>query len=242
MRRSFVADVVWVLVLSACSGSTGDMSAAGASSTVAIGANVSSSTSLGVPLVTTSTPEPPTIAQTTTPTAAQTTAQTTTPTDAGTTVRTIELRSDGLGVVAFGDEMQEATATLIGLLGESDESQSEAWLGDSTVWVHWEKEGLNVFFSDSSRYRDDGVIHLFQWSYSGLEFTTRDGFGVGATVEDLRSAYGDRLTITDFTDCGVSRNELSLDNAIRFNLGAGDPVDPDSRVEALYAGAAPSCD
>lgn len=157
--------------------------------------------------------------------------------------RVIELRADGLGLVNFGEEMDTAVAMLVDVVGEASESDVGPWAGGATLWtVRWDDVDLAVFFVDDSDYRRDGVPHLFQWTSSGEGFATSEGVRVGSTVGELIAVYGDELSRPDFSQCGVSRNELVLVNGMAFGFALDDdPTDPNTTVQTIYAGGAPGC-
>jgi hypothetical protein len=113
----------------------------------------------------------------------------------------LELRTDGLALVAFGDPMQDALPVLVGALGEPVEEIREHGdlpygYGDLDSTVRRvDFGGLYVVFGDwSSPYRDDGVMHTLGWgaseasTASGTALRTPEGIGVGSSVADLRTA------------------------------------------------------
>ncbi|WP_157559867.1 hypothetical protein [Nocardioides sp. Soil777] len=75
----------------------------------------------------------------------------------------------------------------------------------------------------------DGVLYV-NWSYDGLDhvggflikhssnFRTAEGIGIGSSLDDLRSTYGDRLQMTKFD--WVNRKQLELVPTVFSDSGA----------------------
>lgn len=142
-------------------------------------------TSSAVPATTTSTARP----TTTTSTAA------------------LVLEEDGLGVVDFGDDGNEAVATLTEILGPpdtSDPGQFEPCAGGTLSFTQWGPLGIEVVMSDAPR-----LVSYYYGSYDGSGPTptgeplaTTDGITIGSTVADLRAAYGSDVEIEDVAELG----------------------------------------
>ena len=104
----------------------------------------------------------------------------------------IVLRGDGLGVVAFGASKDQVVAVLTAHLGPPrmrEEDNPSDWRPgppelDEAVW--W--ADLQAGFKDG---------RFVQYFYGGEprapRFFTEEGIGLGATLEELRSAYGGRM-------------------------------------------------
>jgi hypothetical protein len=178
-----------------------------------------------------------------------------TPLDAASTVT---LRSDGLGPVSFGDPVEEVMADLIGLFGEPTRDvvrENTEWMGihdgfgvDHYIrFVAWQQVGLHVVMSDGYDLPgiEPGAV-LVNWSYAppspdpAIRLLTSDGVGVGSTVEDLRAAYGERLSVYwDEFDGWRATLPEALPGAhpplsgIVFDL-TGDPSDPATTVGYMW--------
>lgn len=162
----------------------------------------------------TTTPPPATttttvIEETTTTTTAD---DTTTTTIEETTTTTIEirdsfvLRPDGIDRMFFGAEPDDVISELTDRLG--DPTSDTDWVdqmerfdglcgGSVARFVTW--ESLQVFFTDrGSAWAPEGTRHFASYSaeegVEDLVFATSRGVGLGSTVEDVASAYGDDVS------------------------------------------------
>lgn len=106
---------------------------------------------------------------------------------------------DGLGNAKLGDYEEPVLASLAGPLGPStatDEVDAEDCDGGADKRVRW--GDLSVWFGYEADRRT-----FFGWTYGPAEgataapaLTTADGYGLGATVAQLKSVYGARLLLT----------------------------------------------
>ncbi len=230
----------------------------GSNDGVADTAASASGTALSV--TTTSTNPPTTTATTTTADAAATTIVATTTTTLG--PNAVTLRGDGLGVVSFGEPVDDVLAGLEETLGppsdlldspeDIDTSDDTFFYGgpDMTeVLAIWRPVGLFVAFSRYPFYRDDGVLHFSGWantpSDSGAApLQTEAGVGVGSTYDEAKRAYGDRLVMNDDV-CGPiaylvpeGEDEVSMRIGLAFERSA---TESHEALIALHAGASPGC-
>ncbi|MBA3802272.1 MAG: hypothetical protein H0X22_05130 [Acidimicrobiia bacterium] len=152
------------------------------------------------------TPAPTTVAPTTA--APTTVAPTVAPTTASPPTTPVQdptsgviLAADGVGVAAFGDELDAAVAAVTAILGEP--TQDSGWVEPFTISacpgteyrrVSW--GAFSLQFSDQSS-KADGRRHLFGYEYGEVGRTdatpaglvTAEGIGVGSTVAELKSVY-----------------------------------------------------
>ena len=163
------------------------------------------------------------------------------------------LREDGLGLIAFGEPDWSAMERLIEAMGQP--RGDTTWTGDmpdgiggrDTTVRLVEFDPLIVTFTDWPIFRDDGVMHFVRWTLlegsGSSRLATLEAISVGSTVDQLRSAYGDRLVLSEGPDeCSgswlfsVGGSALGLQGTL-----AGPPTDGSSIVVALTAGAQSSC-
>lgn len=125
----------------------------------------------------------------------------------------LELRMDGLGAVAFGDNETDTMAILTGLLGEPERetmcNDLDYCTGAGYGWcryIHdaqWESEKLSIVIADCER-RDGwpDAPELISWrSWLGTKLRTPEGVGPGSTLDEMRAAYGEELLV-GFDECG----------------------------------------
>ena len=118
----------------------------------------------------------------------------------------VKLSRDGLGVASFGDDAEDALARLREAMGKPNTLSK--WLPmERSLWgacpgseVRGAKWGdLLVLFSDRSELSDER--HVSGWFLGGASvygrttLRTPEGIGLGSTVAELRTAYGDRLSM-----------------------------------------------
>jgi hypothetical protein len=121
------------------------------------------------------------------------------------------LTADGIGSLGFGVEADRVIAELDGVLGSADEDSD--WVdsfstfgtcpGTEARLVRW--ASLQAFFTNGeTEWAPEGIRHFFHYSHSVaagggdvLALETDKGIRLGATVDDLRDAYGSDVSITD---------------------------------------------
>ena len=133
----------------------------------------------------------------------------------------LELRPDGLGAVAFGDNETDTMAILTGLFGPPvyDATCSGSW--HCSGWgyglcryihtVHWPEQGLSIVIADCEGNADQPETpRLISWragrgdSPDASDITTlrtAEGVGPGSTLGEMQAAYGDRFVV-GWDDCG----------------------------------------
>jgi hypothetical protein len=156
------------------------------------------------------------------PAAAPTTPETTAPADDE--GPPVILGGDGIGAFVFGADPDQVLAGLTLRWGPPD--SDSGWVaaasspygpcpGTVVRGIDW--RGFTVLFSDGATPRGTaGIRHFFTWEYrvddparpapdpggNRPPLRTANGVSVGATVEALRRAYGDRLELFDEAPAG----------------------------------------
>jgi hypothetical protein len=129
----------------------------------------------------------------------------------------VVLRGDGIGAFTFGADPDQVLAGLTLRWGPPDGDSGWIAAGSSRYGpcpgtvvrgVNW--RGFTVLFSDGATPRGTaGARHFFTWDYKVDDptrpapdrggnrpaLTTANGVSVGATVQALQRAYGDRLEL-----------------------------------------------
>lgn len=177
-------------------------------------------------------------------------------------VEEVVLQGDGLGVVSFGDPMEVVQAVLVSLFGEPNEINIERdpnggimpWgYGADTYFEmnSWKAQQLWIVFSDAEHYKGDywfgdteppsGPI-LIAYDYSGQEFFTAEGIGIGSTPTEIENAYPSAEFLGDEYPGPVFFVEDG--KGLRFSLGGVfhddgllDLDDPSTKVAYVGAGA-----
>lgn len=108
----------------------------------------------------------------------------------------VVLRGDGLGVVAFGDDPDDAVEAMTSALGEptADPGWTPAFSeygtcpGEQIRAVSWDH--LTLLFTDGETAHGAGE-HLFSWRVDGAPpaLGTETGFGWGATTADAEELH-----------------------------------------------------
>lgn len=166
----------------------------------------------------------------------------------------VELRADGLGVVALGADADEVVALLTSLWGPPDldtgwepghYSRYGVCPGRSrgAEWNH-----LAVLFSDGDTgIAPAGRSHFFGWMYGepGVAITwhgepeslaTHEGLTAGSSLADLQRVYGARLELPD--PVASRPPSFSLGDVAGEDLsGLLSGVDPTAKVEVLTGGS-----
>ncbi|MDJ0663739.1 MAG: hypothetical protein QNJ75_04210 [Acidimicrobiia bacterium] len=173
------------------------------------------------------------------------------------------LRGDGLGLVSFGDPVDDVLATLEEVLGPPDDflnSREDIINSDGTyfyggpdmteVLAIWRPIGLFAAFSPYPFYREDGLLHFSGWATTPADqgvtpVRTEAGIGVGSTYDEVERTYGDRLVMNDDV-CGPAAYvipEGEDDATSRIGLVfEGETTEPGkAQLVALHAGASPGC-
>ncbi len=178
------------------------------------------------------------------------------------TVAAIQLRPDGLGVVDFGDAVDDVVGTIIELLGppESDWIAVPPWSQGGSCFsasggfgcedyfrsVSWGRGAVQLVFSDLHGFGDRPAFVGWSLGPGDIRLRTDEGLGVGSSVADVERVYGDEVQWSwdrpygaDFT---IGR-ELMISGWIEGTVPSegqdreGFVPDPRSRIEMLSAGA-----
>jgi hypothetical protein len=152
----------------------------------------------------------------------------------------VPLKPDGIGDLAFGAGEAQTRAVLTRAVGPPsfDETlPAESCSTGATRRVSW--GDLVVLLGPG----DGRPLSLVGWTYGTPDppafpaLTTAEGIGVGSTLAQLRSAYGEKVEVTEDQAAGVvrfsvqgSRYQLPLAGVLS---GPGDTA----TVRALYAGS-----
>jgi hypothetical protein len=212
-----------------------------------------------VPSVTNPGPTPTRPPVTTTPTTLPSSSTTT-----AKAAPAVVLRPDGLGVADFGAAEREALGRLRRELGPPGETRSWNGVtpfgtcpGDTRA-VRWGR--LYVLFTNGpTRYASGGTWHLFAYQVEATQRSKLDpqysgptpppeppplrgdspktavGIGFGATLAELRAAYGDRLRVSSGLPGPVHRFQVRLDAGELS--GSLDGRTPSATITGLAAGA-----
>ncbi|MGH8911314.1 MAG: hypothetical protein ACRDVD_02290 [Acidimicrobiia bacterium] len=167
-------------------------------------------TTTTIRLTTTSTSVP-----STTTTVRATSTASTEPETTTTTLAPLVLAADGLDVVDLGETYEETLAAVSDRLGQATENSG--WVGASSSFgvcpgtvvrmARW--SSLRLLFSDGPTEFGEDTRHFFYYSQSTvgtdevLDLTTDEGIGLGSTVAELESSFGDDLTIESTLRFGV---------------------------------------
>lgn len=156
----------------------------------------------------------------------------------------IGLRADGLGLVRFGDPVDQTVVALVAVLGPPTTDDIEigpfinylpyGFGADNYFrFVRWERPDLWVAFSDSDHPGESASF--IGWGYrgsgAGMELVTPEAIGVGSTADELSAVFGDALIISS-DEFGV---HWRLANGLGGEL-SDDPADPASRVTTIWGG------
>ncbi|MDJ0496233.1 MAG: hypothetical protein QNJ89_00285 [Acidimicrobiia bacterium] len=157
------------------------------------------------------------------------------------------LRHDGLGVVSFGDPVDDVMAVLTELLGPPDvvESQNSPEVDVSVQWNHpflylqftfWD------YFDAAPQPPEPmpaGPVFHYYLAKSDA-YSTEAGIAVGDTVYDLRSAYPSVQLFDE--DCGFSQGTFLIDppegwlQLPIWGLLSGEPATDDTTIVYIGAG------
>ncbi len=155
-------------------------------------------------------------------------------------VPAVQLKPDGIGDLVFGTGEAETRAALTKAFGPPtfDETlPAESCTTGATRRVSW--GDLVVLFGPGT----GGGLTMVGWTYGTPDppaeppLTTAEGVGVGTTVAQLRSAYGERVEVREDEAAGVvrfsvqgSRYQLPLAGVLSGSTDA-------ATVRAIYAGS-----
>lgn len=145
----------------------------------------------------------------------------------------VVLQPEGLGVVAFGDSKSAVVAALTTALGPPDGTGQGCELAGTDVTTTSWKE-LTVQFADSEF--DAYSVQPDDDASAALDLKTEDGIGIGSTVAQLKSVYGDRLTIPalgpEFGDIDTFAIEFpGSERSVRGNLSG---TTADATVDGFF--------
>lgn len=147
----------------------------------------------------------------------------------------IVLEPDGLGIVSFGDDADDAIAAVTAVLGEP--SEDSGWVEPLTISTCAGSEAravawgsLYLYFSDESS-RATGSRHLIGYSYGSVSelggppqgLSTPEGIGLGTTVEFLRAAYD--AVVVEAGEEGLVEPNFYVDESLSGRLTGGEDDD-----------------
>jgi hypothetical protein len=166
---------------------------------------------------------------------------------------TLELRGDGLGVVSFGDPVEDVMVILTDLLGPpmSHELHTGVWGEESSYGsfheVKW--KGLRLEFIDWDIDWMPLDSPVFSYWTTGRSLRTPEGVGPGSLWADMVAAYGDGAKVWS-EDCGEYSGGITHFFSVEidgegyehiagyayFGWLTDDPSDPASAVTHMEAG------
>ena len=199
--------------------------------------------------------ETTTTASSTTTTGPSTTTTTTdgSPTTSSTATTLVDpsasliLTGDGIGSLGFGVEADRVIADLNEVLGPSDEDSD--WVdsfstfgtcpGTEARLVRW--ASLQAFFTNGETdWAPEGIRHFFHYSHSVaagagdvLDLETDKGIRLGATVDELKDAYGSDVSFTDDPLFEVLW-EVTADEGILW--GSASSIEDDGLITVINGG------
>jgi hypothetical protein len=158
------------------------------------------------------------------------------------------MRHDGLGVVSFGDPVDDVIAVLAELLGPPDEVYSQN-SPEVDVSVQWDHPFLYLQFSYWDRYfyaapqppdpMPAGPVFHYYLAKSEA-FATEAGIAVGDSVGDLEAAYP---SVWFGYDCGSPETTFTIDPPAdgwfrlpMWGLLSGEPTNDGTTIEYIGAG------
>ena len=177
-------------------------------------------------------PAPTTTSSTTVQATSTTNTSPSTSTSVVATSNVVILESDGLGVARLGDNADSTVEKLTAALGPitSDtgwkpvgpESIFQACPGIEARYVEW--NGLSVFLNSEDDTTTQGAGRQFAaWqlvqtdTVTEAKLRTAEDIGIGSSVDELRTAYGSRVSVTTDDDVfgpsySVVRSDASVDD------------------------------
>lgn len=181
-----------------------------------------------------------------TTTASLTTAATTT--TSADPLAALAMTEVGLGGVPFGTLADDAVLQLGQLLGDPDEDTGwtpafETCPGPQARIVRW--TSLQAYFTDGATdFAPQGTPHFFHYGNSIragggelIDLRTSEGIAVGDSIGALKSAYGDRVTVSDDPLFGPLW-EIQVDGAGAL-WGTAGTADDAGRIDSINGG--PGC-
>lgn len=153
----------------------------------------------------------------------------------------------GIGSLGFGVEADRVIADLNEILGPSNEDSE--WVdsfstfgtcpGTQARLVRW--ASLQAFFTNGeTEWAPEGIRHFFHYSHSVaagagdvLDLETDKGIRLGATVDELRDAYGSDVSFTDDPLFEVVW-EVSADDGILW--GSASSTEDDGLITVINGG------
>ena len=194
---------VIIVAVTVLDGGTGDEDTTTTSTTAAAGETT-------ITALVTST-APPDSNATTPPDATTSIPSTTTETTLANPLAALVLGEQNIGSINFGNDADAVIAEFTTVLGSPDEDTG--WVdsfstfgtcpGTEARLVRW--TSLQGFFTNGATdWAAEGTRHFFHYSQSAaagggeiLTLMTDKSIGLGASVAELRAAYGSQLTVTD---------------------------------------------
>lgn len=161
----------------------------------------------------------------------------------------VVLSRDGLGLVSIGEDADAALARLADAVGRPNTltkwlpKQRSLWGSCPGEQVRGAKWGdLWVLFGEDTALGDGR--RLFAWTlggataYGGSGARTAEGIGVGSTVAELTSAYGERVRFEEY-ELGARFTVAPADGedaGPRTLAGVVDGLEDDDQVRTLRGG------
>jgi hypothetical protein len=184
------------------------------------------------------------------PTQAETTAAIVTTTTAQTSstladpLDSLLLAGDGIGEIGLGTEAEAAVAQLSATLGSPDDDTGwSAALGtcpgtESRI-VRWSSLQIFLTNGETAWASNPHFFHYGQSLAAGggeyLDLRTDKEIGIGSTIGELKTAYGDAVTVSDDPAFGPYWEVLGTEPSYLWGTATG--VADDSVIDAVSGGA-----
>lgn len=186
-----------------------------------------------------------TVAPTSTPTTVATSLTTTAPvTTLADPLASLFLTGDGIGEIGLGTPAETAITQLSAILGSPDDdtgwtSSLGTCPGTESRIVRWSSLQIFLTNGETAWASEPHFFHYGQSLAAGggeyLDLRTDKEIGIGSTISELKSAYGDAVVVGDDPAFGPYWEVAGTDPSYLWGTATG--VADDSVIDALSGGA-----